>query len=135
MGKDNSSNNILYVNRYTNVCYKENEILELNVQSGHDELVKDTIFNLYVRLLTKSGEQRLIFRYLLDHKEEYSIAKLIKVLSNDYGKSERTYRRAIENMIKRHILYVRNGILMINMDYDLSILDLDNIKSIMVHVI
>lgn len=135
MGKDNSSNNILYVNRYTNVCYKENEILELNIQKDKDELIKDAIFNLYCRLLTRSGEQRLVFYYLTYYNDEYSIAKLIRVLSNKYGKSERTYRRAIDNMMNRRVLYVKNNILFINMDYNLSILDLDNIKSIMVHVI
>lgn len=129
------ANNILYVNKYTNTCYNEEQILETNIKSAKDKTTVDTIFELYARLLTRSEEQRLVFYHLTFDKDAYSVSKLIKVLSEKYNKSDRTYRRAIEYLLRRRIIYVKDTILYINMDYNLSVLDLEKVKGIMIHIL
>lgn len=127
---------VMYVNQFANIFYNANEILDLNLKSSASANSPiDTIFNLYCRILTRSEEQRLVFYHLTYDKESYTISKLIKLLSDKYNKSERTYRRAIDYLIRRKIIGIRNNILEIKLEYNLSVLDLDNIKGIMIHII
>lgn len=125
---------ILYVNSLTNVCYNASEILELNIRRGGDETVPELIFNLYAKILTKCNEQKLVLYHLTYDKVAYTVAKLIKVLSASDTKSERTYRRAVEYLLKKRIIKVRDNILEVNVDYNLALLDLDNVKGIMIHI-
>lgn len=129
------NNNILYVNKYTNICYNEEQMLETNIKCAKDKDNVETIFDLYVRLLTKNGEQRAVFYHLTFDKEAYTVSKLIKVLCDKYDKSDRTYRRAIEYLMRRRIIYIKDTILNINMDYNLAVLDLEKVKGIMIHII
>ena len=68
-------------------------------------------------------------------KEEYTIAKLCKFLESKYDKSERTYRRALDVMFGKGLLKLNNRVLYIHPDYNLSLLDLDNVKGIMIHIV
>jgi hypothetical protein len=135
MSNNVANDKILYVNRYTNVIYNENDLLELDVKKKSKEVISEVVFNLYSKVLLNSYEQRLVFYHLTYDKEEYTITKLCKFLENKYDKSERTYRRAIDTMFGKGLLKLNNRILYIHPDYDLSLLDLDNVKGIMIHII
>lgn len=130
-----ANDKILYVNRYTNVMYNENDLLELNIKKKSSELTSEAVFNLYAKILLKNYEQRLVFYHLTYDKEAYTINKLCKFLESKYDKSDRTYRRAIDYMFNKGIIKSDNKILYIHPDFNLSLLDLDNVKSIMIHII
>lgn len=126
---------ILYVNRLTNNVYVDGEILETTIGKSKKDLPKDTIFDIFARIITKNGEQRKILYHLLFDKEEYNKSTLCKRLSMLYGKSSRTYERGLDYMFGKRIIYNdRNKIIRVTLDYDLSLLDLDNVKSIIIHI-
>jgi len=126
---------ILYVNRYTNIAYGEKDLLELDVKKHSKELISEAVFNLYAKVLVSNYEQRLVFYHLTYDKEEYTITKLCKFLESKYDKSDRTYRRAIDVLFGKGILKMNNRILYIHPDYNLSLIDLDDVKGIMIHII
>ena len=128
------ADDIIYVNKFRNIVYKDGEILETDVKKSDDN-VEDTIFDIFSRLLIKNGEQRKAFYHVVFDKKEYTKSTLSKHLAELYGKSERTYVRAIEYLYKRRILYTdRYGKINVSLDYNLSLLDLDNVKSIIIHI-
>ena len=135
--KNKSINNadILYVNRLTNTVYVDGDILETNINKSKKELPRDTIFDIFARIITKNGEQRKALYHLLFDKEEYNKSTLCKKLSMLYGKSSRTYERALDYMFGKRIIYNdRHKIIRVTIDYDLSLLDLDNVKSVIIHI-
>lgn len=135
MSNNVANDKILYVNRYTNIVYNENDLLELDIKKKSKELISEAVFNLYAKVLLNNHEQRIIFYHLTYDKEEYTIAKLCKFLESKYDKSERTYRRALDVMFGKGLLKLNNRVLYIHPDYNLSLLDLDNVKGIMIHIV
>ena len=130
-----ANSDILYVNRLTNKVYKDGDILETYVKKSKKALPRETIFDIFARILTRCGEERKVLWHLMFDKEEYNKNSLAKALSNLYGKSNRTYIRAIDELLKRKIIIqTKNKILEVPIDYDLSLIDLENVKSIIVHI-
>lgn len=134
--KDSLSNkDILYVNRLLNIVYSDGEILETNISRIKKETPKETIFDIFARILTKNSEQRKVLYHITFDKEDYTRISLCKRLSLLYGKSDRTYSRAIDYLFgKRIIIQNKHRILKVPIEYDLSLLDLDNVKSVMIHI-
>ena len=129
------ADDIIYVNKLRNIVYKDGEILETDVKKSDDN-VEDTIFDIFSRLLIKNGEQRKAFYHVVFDKKEYTKSTLSKHLVELYGKSERTYARAIEYLYKKRILYNNKyGKINVSLDYNLSLLDLENVKSIIIHIV
>lgn len=130
-----SNNDILYVNRLSNIVYKDGEILETIYAPKKNDTIKETIFEIFSRLLTRNGEQRKVLYHLMYDIAEYNKNSLSKHLKDLYGKSEKTYTRAIDHLIVRKIINInKQKILQMNIDYNLSLLDLDNTKSIIIHI-
>lgn len=126
---------ILYVNRLTNTVYIDGEVLETSVKEPKKNLHIETIFDIFARILTKSGEERKVLYHTIFDKAEYNKNTLSKHLSALYNKSERTYYRAIDYLLSRRIIYqTKSKILKVPIEYDLSILDLDEVKSIIIHI-
>ena len=135
MANDIKNSDILYVNKLTNVIYQDGEILETSVKKDKKETQRDTIFDIYARMLVKSSEQRKVLYHIIFDKEEYTRNKLCIKLSQLYGKSSRTYERAIDYLFGRRIIRAdRHKILKVSIEYDLSLLDLDSVKSIIIHI-
>lgn len=134
--KDSLSNkDILYVNRLLNIVYSDGEILETNISRIKKETPRETIFDIFARILTKNSEQRKVLYHITFDKEDYTRISLCKRLSLLYGKSDRTYSRAIDYLFgKRIIIQNKHRILKVPIEYDLSLLDLDNVKSVMIHI-
>lgn len=129
------NSDILYVNKLTNVIYQDGEILETSVKKDKKDTQRDTIFDIYARMLVKSSEQRKVLYHIIFDKEEYTRNKLSIKLSQLYGKSSRTYERAIDYLFGRRIIRAdRHKILKVTIEYDLSLLDLDSVKSIIIHI-
>ena len=135
------ADDIIYVNKLRNIVYKDGEILETDVKKSNDN-IEDTIFDIFSRLLIKNGEQRKAFYHVVFDKKEYTKSTLSKHLVELYGKSERTYARAIEYLYKKRIrlmhisdVFRRYGKINVSLDYNLSLLDLDNVKSIIIHIV
>lgn len=126
--------NIIYANKYTNVCYTDGEILELIRRKRDNESIKDVIFDLYAKFITRCIEQYHIYKFLTYEESQISVAKLCKILGERYNKSDRTYRRSIDNLVKAKIIFVDKGIISLNIDYDLSLLDLNDTKSLIIHI-
>lgn len=130
------ADDIIYVNRLRDIVYRDGEILETDIKKSDDDTIEDTIFDIFSRLLIKNGEQRKAFYHIIFDKKEYSKNTLSKHLKDLYGKSERTYIRAIEYLYKKRIIYNdKHGKIRVSLDYNLSLLDLDNVKSIIIHII
>lgn len=130
------ADDIIYVNRLRDIVYRDGEILETDIKKSDDDTIEDTIFDIFSRLLIKSGEQRKAFYHIIFDKKEYTKNTLSKHLKDLYGKSERTYIRAIEYLYKKRIIYNdKHGKIRVPLDYNLSLLDLDNVKSIIIHII
>lgn len=130
-----SNNDILYVNRLSNTVYKDGEILETIYTPKKNDTIKETIFEIFSRLLTRNGEQRKVLYHLMYDIAEYNKNSLSKHLKDLYGKSEKTYTRAIDHLIVRKIINInKQKILQMNIDYNLSLLDLENTKSIIIHI-
>lgn len=130
-----SNNDILYVNRLSNTVYKDGEILETIYAPKKNDTIKETMFEIFSRLLTRNGEQRKVLYHLMYDIAEYNKNSLSKHLKDLYGKSEKTYTRAIDHLIVRKIINInKQKILQMNIDYNLSLLDLDNTKSIIIHI-
>lgn len=126
---------ILYVNKLTNTLYIDGDILETNISRAKNDLPRDTIFDIFARIITKNGEQRKVLYHLLFDKAEYNKSTLCKKLSVLYGKSSRTYERALDYLYGKRIIYNdRNKIIHVALDYDLSLLDLENVKSVIIHI-
>lgn len=135
MSNSVKSCDILYYNRLTNVVYKDGEILETNISHSNKDTRRDTIFDLFVRILVKNSEQRKILYHVMFDKESYTRAKLCKKLSLLYDKSEKTYSRALDYLYaKRIIIQDRYKTLRVPIEYNLALLDLDNVKSIIIHI-
>lgn len=130
-----SNNDILYVNRLSNTVYKDGEILETIYTPKKNDTIKETIFEIFSRLLTRNGEQRRVLYHLMYDVAEYNKNSLSRHLKDLYGKSEKTYTRAIDYLIVRKIINInKQKILQMNIDYNLSLLDLENTKSIIIHI-
>lgn len=126
---------IIYVNRLLNIVYKDGDILETTIAKIKKETPRETIFDIFARILTKSSEQRKVLYHLIFDKEDYTRPALCKRLNLLYGKSDRTFHRAIDYLFGKKIIYQdRHKILRVPVEYDLSLLDLDNIKSVMIHI-
>lgn len=135
MANDIKNSDILYVNRLTNIIYQDGEILETSIKKDKKDSQRDTIFDIYARMLVKNSEQRKVLYHLIFDKEEYTRNKLCIKLSQLYDKSSRTYERAIDYLFSRKIIRAdRYKILKVSIDYDLSFLDLDSVKSIIIHI-
>lgn len=133
--KDIKLSDILYVNRLTNTVYSDGEILETNISKSKKDTKRDIIFDIFARILTKNGEQRKVLYHIIFDKEEYNRNTLSKKLSSLYDKSSRTYERAIDYLFTRRIIRAdRHKILKVTIDYDLSLLDLDEVKSVIIHL-
>ena len=129
------NSDILYVNRLSNTVYKDGEILETVYAAKKTDTIKDTIFEIFSRILTRNGEQRKVLYHLMYDIAEYNKNSLSKHLKELYGKSDKTYTRAIDYLISRRIINVtKYKVLQMNIDYNLSLLDLDETKSIIIHI-
>lgn len=126
--KDSSA---IYVNRDNNTCYHDDEIFETSIETTN---ARHSIINLFSKLLCDSYEESLIFATLVNVNFAFTISAMCKKLSADFGKSERTYRRAIECLLKKNVIQISEGTIIINQDYDISKYDLTNLKSIMIHI-
>ena len=136
MVREDKTPDIMYVNRLSNVVYKDGEILETFIAKAKKDTPRDAIFDVFARVIAKNGEQRKVLYHLMFDKEEYTTNSLSKKLSELYGKSNRTYQRAVENLnLRRIIKYDKHRILKLPIDYDLSLLDLDSVKSVIIHII
>lgn len=130
-----ANSDILYVNRLTNTLYRDGEILETNVKRSKKNTPRETIFDIFARILTRSGEDRKVLWHLMFDKEEYTKIRLAARLAALYDKSSRTYLRSIDDMLRRRIIVqTKNKILQVPIEYDLSMLDIDNVKSIIIHI-
>lgn len=135
MRNDIHNANILYVNRFENKVLVDGEILETHVAKSKKDSPRDTIFDIFARILVKNKEQRKVLYHVMFDKEDYTNKKLCDKLQLLYGKSARTYQRAIDYLCSiRIIKHNRYKVLKVNADYDLSLLDLDNFKSIIIHI-
>ena len=134
--KDNvKTPDIIYANRLTNVVLKDGELLETIIKQGKNDLPIDTIFDIFARILAKNAEQRKILYHIIFDKAEYNRNTLSKKCSSLYGKSDRTYQRAIDYLFGRKIIYQdRNRTLKVPVEYDLSLLDLEKVKSVIIHI-
>ena len=129
------NSDILYVNRLSNTVYKDGEILETVYAAKKTDTIKDTIFEIFSRILTRNGEQRKVLYHLMYDIAEYNKNSLSKHLKELYGKSDKTYTRAIDYLISRRIINItKYKVLQMNIDYNLSLLDLDETKSIIIHI-
>ena len=129
------NSDILYVNRLSNTVYKDGEILETVYAAKKTDTIKDTIFEIFSRILTRNGEQRKVLYHLMYDVAEYNKNSLSKHLKELYGKSDKTYTRAIDYLISRRIINItKYKVLQMNIDYNLSLLDLDETKSIIIHI-
>lgn len=129
------ASDILYVNRLTNVVYQDGEILETTYRKAKKDTLTEAIFDVFARMLTRSGDERKVLYHLIFDKAEYTKNSLSKHLSAIYFKSERTYQRAIDDLLnRRFIQQSKSRILKVPIDYDLSLLDLENVKSIIIHI-
>ena len=136
MVREDKTPDIMYVNRLSNVVYKDGEILETFIAKAKKDTPRDAIFDVFARVIAKNGEQRKVLYHLMFDKEEYTTNSLSKKLSELYGKSNRTYQRAVENLnLRRIIKYDKHRVLKLPIDYDLSLLDLDSVKSVIIHII
>ena len=127
------NSDILYVNRLSNTVYKDGEILETVYAAKKTDTIKDTIFEIFSRILTRNGEQRKVLYHLMYDIAEYNKNSLSKHLKELYGKSDKTYTRAIDYLISRRIINItKYKVLQMNIDYNLSLLDLDETKSIII---
>lgn len=126
---------IIYVNRLSNIVYKDGQILETTINKGKKDTARDAVFDIFARVLTKNGEQRKILYHLMFDKEEYTANSLCNKLSKLYGKSARTFQRAVEYLYTRRIIrFGKHRNITLPLDYDLSLLDLDQVKSIIIHI-
>lgn len=126
---------IIYANKLTNVILKDGEILETVIKRNKKDLPNETIFDIFARIITKNGEQRKVLFHVIFDKEEYNRYSLSKKCSLLYGKSDRTYQRAIDYLFGRKIIYQdRYKTLKVPVEYNLSLLDLDKVKSVIIHI-
>ena len=135
MANDIKNSDILYINRLTNTIYKDGEILESSIKKDKKQTQQDTIFDIFAKILVHNFEQRKVLYHVIFDKEEYTRKALSNKLSILYEKSPRTYERAIDCLFGRRILRVdRNKVIKVPIEYDLSLLDLDSVKSIVIHI-
>lgn len=129
------ASDILYVNRLTNVVYQDGEILETTYRKAKKDTPTEAIFDLFARMLARSGDERRVLYHLIFDKVEYTKNSLSKHLSALYCKSEKTYQRAIDDLLNRRFIYQsKSRIIKVPIDYNLALLDLDNVKSIIIHI-
>ena len=128
------SNEILYVNKLRDVFYKDGEILETDINRPKDITMQNLIFDVFARILVKNAEQRKALYHLMFDKVAYNRNSICKKLSNLYGKSDRTYSRALDYLYSKKLIYNKDGIIEVSVLYDISLLDLDNVKSIIIHI-
>ena len=135
MNNDIKNSDILYVNKLTNIVYKDGDILETSIKRDKKDTQRDIVFDVYARMLVRNSEQRKVLYHLMFDKEDYTRNKLCVKLSQLYGKSARTYERAIDYLFGRRIIRAdRYKTLKVIIEYDLSLLDLESVKSIIIHI-
>ena len=76
-----ANSDILYINRLTNRVYKDGDILETYVKKAKKALPRETIFDIFARILTRCGEERKCLWHLMFDKEEYTKNGLAKALN------------------------------------------------------
>lgn len=135
MANDIKNSDILYINRLTNTIYKDGDILESSIKKDKKDTQRDIVFDIFARILVKSSEQRKVLYHVIFDKQEYTRKTLSTRLSELYGKSTRTWERAIDYLFGRRILRAdRNKVITVPIEYDLSLLDLDSVKSVIIHI-
>lgn len=135
MNNKDKTPDIIYVNRLANVVYKDGEILETFINKAKKDTPRDAIFDIFARIITRNSEQRKVLYHLIFDKEEYTANALSNKLAKLYNKSARTFQRAIDYLYVRKIIRAdRHRILKVPIDYDLSLLDLDKVKSVIIHI-
>ena len=135
MANDIKNSDILYINRLTNTIYKDGEILESSIRKDKKDTQRDIVFDIFARILVKSSEQRKVLYHIIFDKQEYTRKTLSTKLSELYEKSPRTWERAIDYLFSRRILRAdRNKVITVPIEYDLSLLDLDSVKSVIIHI-
>ena len=82
------ASDILYVNKLTNVVYQDGEILETTYRKAKKDTLTEAIFDVFARMLTRSGDERKVLYHLIFDKAEYTKNSLSKHLSAIYFKSE-----------------------------------------------
>ena len=136
MNPNQKQSDVLFINRLTNVVYRDGEILETIINKKKNDTIKDVIFDIFARVITRNGEERKVLYHIIFDKEDYTNKKLTERLSQLYGKSTKTYQRAIDSLCLRKIIkHNRHKVLNAMTDYDLSLLDLDDVKSVIIHII
>ena len=136
MNPNQKQSDVLFINRLTNVVYRDGEILETIINKKKNDTIKDVIFDIFARVITRNGEERKVLYHIIFDKEDYTNKKLTERLSQLYGKSTKTYQRAIDSLcIRKIIKHNRHKVVKAMTDYDLSLLDLDDVKSIIIHII
>lgn len=135
MANDIKNSDILYINRLTNTIYKDGDILESSIKKDKKDIQRDIVFDIFARILVKSSEQRKVLYHVIFDKQEYTRKTLSAKLSELYGKSTRTWERAIDYLFSRRILRAdRYKVITVPIEYDLSLLDLDSVKSVIIHI-
>ena len=104
MANDIKNSDILYINRLTNTIYKDGDILESSIKKDKKDTQRDIVFDIFARILVKSSEQRKVLYHIIFDKQEYTRKTLSIRLSELYGKSARTWERAIDYLFSRRIL-------------------------------
>ena len=135
MANDIKNSDILYINRLTNTIYKDGDILESSIKKDKKDTQRYIVFDIFARILVKSSEQRKVLYHVIFDKQEYTRKTLSTRLSELYGKSTRTWERAIDYLFSRRLLRAdRYKIITVPIEYDLSLLDLDSVKSVIIHI-
>ena len=135
MANDIKNSDILYINRLTNTIYRDGDILESSIKKDKKDTQRDIVFDIFARILVKSSEQRKVLYHVIFDKQEYTRKTLSTRLSELYGKSTRTWERAIDYLFGRRILRAdRHKVITVPIEYDLSLLDLESVKSVIIHI-
>lgn len=136
MNPNPTQSNVIFVNRLTNIVYKDGEILETIINKKKDSTPKDVIFDIFARVITRNGDERKVLYHVIFDKEDYTNKTLTEKLSKLYAKSTKTYQRAINSLCLRRIIkHNKNKVIKSMIDYDLSLLDLDDVKSVIIHIV
>lgn len=129
------AHDIIYANRLTNIVYYDGDILETNLINKDKDNKREHIFDVFARVLVRNNEQRKVFHHIMFDKEAYTRQKICKKCSLLYNKSEKTFQRAVDGLFgKRIITQDKYKILHVPIEYNLALLDLDNVKSIIIHI-
>lgn len=123
--------NTIYANKDNNICYKDDEIFETSIECNN---AHDAIVSLFCRIFCTNIIETIILTTMYSTNTDWTIVSLCSYLAEHHNKSSRTFRRSINNMIDKGVIIYNKGQISICPDCDISPYDLDNVKSIIIHI-